>query len=105
MVNIIRCLLVNPTFGPERYPESAAAASKGGEMTAPPEGTPDLTNQRSWVRGLTSIGWIPYLGATIPGIIAASKYGSVFDHQDSANMTATVRSASYFASVAGTFGI
>ena len=48
LVNVVRCLLVNPTYGSERYPESPAAASKGGVMT--PEGTPDLTRTRFWAR-------------------------------------------------------
>jgi hypothetical protein len=46
-------LLVDATYGSERYPESAAASSKGGLLSPPPEGTPNLPrvggSQTFWV--------------------------------------------------------
>ena len=91
LVNIVRVLLVNPTYGPERYPESPAAATKDGVMKAPPPGTPDLTSTRFWIRQFTGIWGLAFLAATVPGIIANSKYARVLDHQDAADSTAEKR--------------
>jgi hypothetical protein len=91
LVNIIRCLLVNATYGPERYPESAAASSKGGLLSPPPEDTPDLPKVRFWARRFTDLLGLAFLAATVPGIIANSHYSNVFDDQNQANMTARNR--------------
>jgi hypothetical protein len=91
LVNLIRCLLVNATYGPERYPESAAASSKGGLLSPPPEGTPDLPKMRFWARRFTDFLGLAFLAATVPGIIANSNYSKVFDDQKQADMTAKNR--------------
>jgi hypothetical protein len=91
LVNIIRCLLVNATYGPERYPESSAAWTKGGLLTPPPEGTPDLPKARFWARRFTDVLGLAFLAATVPGIIANSQYGKVFDDQKQADKTAKNR--------------
>jgi len=90
-VKIIRCLLVNATYGPEGYPESSAAWSKGGLLTPPAEGTPDLPKARFWARRFTDLLGPAFLAATVPGIIANSHYSKVFDDQNQADKTAKNR--------------
>jgi hypothetical protein len=91
LVKIIRCLLVNATYGPERYPECSAAWSKGGLLTPPPEGTPDLPKVRFWARRFTGLLGPAFLAAIVPGIIANSHYSKVFDDQNQADKTAKNR--------------
>ena len=91
LVNLLRCLLVNATYGPERYPESAAASSKGGLLLPPPEGTPDLPRVRFWARRFTDLMNIAFIVATIPGVSANSHYSDIFDDQEKADETAKKR--------------
>jgi hypothetical protein len=91
LVNLIRCLLVNATYGLERYPESPAASSKGGLLSPPPEGTPDLPKVRFWSRRFADFLGPAFLAATVPGIIANSHYSKVFDDQVQADKTAKNR--------------
>jgi hypothetical protein len=91
LVNLIRCLLVNATYGSERYPECSAAQSKGGLLTPPPEGTPDLPKVRFWARRFTDILVAAFIAATVPGITANSNYSKVFDDQNHADKTAKDR--------------
>ena len=88
LVNLIRCLLVNATYGSERYPESAAASSKGGLLSPPPEGTPDLPRMRFWARRLTDL---LVLVLVVAAISANSHYDKVFDDQKEADLTANKR--------------
>jgi len=90
-VNMIRCLLVNATYGPERYPECPAAWSKGGLLTPPAEGTHDLPKARFWARRFTDLLGPAFLAAIVPGIIANSHYSKVFDDQIHADKTAKNR--------------
>jgi len=99
LVNIVRCLLVNPTYGSERYPESPAAASKGGVMTPPPEGTPDLTRTRSWVRRFTGLWKLSFLAAIVTGILVNSQYYKALDDQAWADKVATIRLNFFFLSL------
>ena len=103
-VTIIRCLLVNATYGSERYPESSAASSKGGLLTPPPEGTPDLPKVRFWVRRFATLLFLAFVGAMVPGIVANSYYSKVFDNQKQVDKTAKMRcvhcfDSSFFCSV------
>jgi hypothetical protein len=93
LVNIVRCLLVNPTYGSDRYPESPAAASKGGAMTPPPEGTSDLTRTRFWARRFTGLWNLSFLAATVTGTIVNSQYYKGLDDQAWADKVATIRLA------------
>ena len=83
-------------YGSERYHESPAASSKGGLLSPPPEGTPDMPKVRFWARRFTDLLGLAFLGATVPGIIANSHYGTVFDDQNQANKTAKNRSVQFF---------
>jgi hypothetical protein len=45
-VRLVRCLLVNATYGPEKYPQSPAAATKGALVPPPTVDTPDQPRAR-----------------------------------------------------------
>jgi len=91
LVNLLRCLLVNPTYGSELYEESPAAATKGGVMTPPPEGTPDLKKTRFWARRFTDVCNLSFIAATVTGAIASSKFDKAMENQVTANSVATLR--------------
>jgi len=97
-VGLIRCLLVNATYGSERYGESAAASSKEGVLSPPPEGTPDSPKVRFWARRFTDSMALMYLAAIVPGIIANLHYSKGFDNQNQADKTAKYRFVHYFES-------
>jgi len=91
LVNIVRCILINPTYGSDIYYQSPAAATKGGLFNPPPPGTPDQPKLRFWLRRLTDFLGLAFLAATVPGLIANSSYGSIFDDQSKADNTARLR--------------
>ena len=93
LVSIVRCLLVNATYGSDRFAESAAAASKGGDMTPPPEGTPDLTRTRFWARRFTDIWGLTFIAATVTGATVNLQYYKGLDDQTWADKVATIRLA------------
>ena len=91
LVKLIRCFLINATYGSERYHKTPAASSKGGLLSSPPEGTPNLPKVRfSAGRSMGQLG-LAFLAAIVPGIIANSHYSKVFDDQDQADKTAKNR--------------
>ena len=90
-VKLARCLLVNATYGPETYPQSPAAATKGGLVPPPAADTPDQPRVRSWSRRATILLGLAFLGAIIPGILANSNYSKVFGSQTAADMTGITR--------------
>ena len=96
LVKHIWCLPINATYGSERYHESPAASSKGGLLSPPPEGTPDLPKVRFWARRSMDLLGLAFLAAIIPGIIANSHYSKVFDDQDQADKTAKNRFVHHF---------
>ena len=91
MVNLVRCLLVNPTYGSETYAQSPAAVTKGGLMEPPVKGTPDHPNLRQWIRRGSGIIALAFFGALVPGILANSNYSKVFTDQHQADKTAYLR--------------
>ena len=90
-VNIARCLLVNATYGPEKYSESPAAATKGGLVPPPTADTPDHPRARSWYRWAFTFLSLAFWGAIVPEIIANMNYSKVFDSQTNADSTAKTR--------------
>ena len=90
-VSITRCLLVNATYGPEKYFQSPAAATKGGLVPPPTADTPDHPRARSWYRYATTFLGLAFLGAIVPEIIANKNYSQVFDSQTNADSTAKTR--------------
>jgi hypothetical protein len=91
IVNLVRCLLVNPTYGPNTYGQSSAAASKGCLIEPPSKDTPDHPSLRQWVRRGSGITALLFLGAIIPGIIANSNYSQTFNNQQQADTSAILR--------------
>lgn len=82
IVNLIRCLLVNPTYGPERYPESAAASTKECHLIPPQEGDEDQPRQRFWARRFTDFSGLAFLAASVPGAVSASMLTQDFNQKD-----------------------
>ncbi|KAF8812921.1 hypothetical protein BYT27DRAFT_7158810 [Phlegmacium glaucopus] len=103
VVKLTRCLLVNATYGPETYPQSSAAASKGVIVPPPTDDTPDQPRVRFWCRRVNDFLGLAFLAATVPGIIANSHYSRVFDSQKNADTTATNRIVSSAVAVALSF--
>jgi len=103
VVRLVRCLLVNATYGPEKYSESPAAATKEGLVPPPTDDTPDQPRTRAAYRRATGFLGLAFLAAVIPGIIANSNYSTVIDSQTTANLTANTRYASTAVVVALSF--
>ncbi|KAF8152737.1 hypothetical protein BJ912DRAFT_1015360 [Pholiota molesta] len=80
IANLVRCLLVNATYGPSTYGQSSAASSKGGLMDAP-----------QWVRRGSGIVLLLFFGAIIPGFIANWNYNQTFNNQQQADTSAILR--------------
>lgn len=91
LVNLLRCLLVNPTFGSATYCQSPAAATKDCLLGPPPDGTPDAPHTRGKVRLGMNLLSLAFLAATVPGIIANANYSNVITRQGSADSTARLR--------------
>lgn len=91
LVNIVRCVMVNPTFGSDTYFQSPAASTKGGIYSAPLPGTPDQPELRKKCRDWMGLLGLAFLGATIPGIIAQSNFSSALTNQSNADKTQRLR--------------
>ena len=90
-VRLVKCLFVNATYGPEKYSESPAAATKGGLVPPPTADTPDQPQARSWYRKATGLLGLAFLGSVVPGVIANSNYSSVLNSQTNADLTSNTR--------------
>jgi len=99
-VKLARCLLVNATYGPEKYFQSPAAATKEGLVPPPTADTPDQPRVRTWCRRVANLMGLAFLTAIILEAIANSNYSKVFNSQKDANMTAVLRVASSAVAVA-----
>ncbi|KAH6902476.1 hypothetical protein BKA70DRAFT_672663 [Coprinopsis sp. MPI-PUGE-AT-0042] len=79
LLNAFRCLLVNPTYGPERYAESPAAATKECYMQPPREGDVDRPRERFWVRRFADASLVVFLAAITLGIVGNLNYSATFN--------------------------
>lgn len=97
-VRLIKCLLVNATYGPENYSESPAAGNKEGQgAVAPPSAdTPDLPHARSWHRLASGFMALGLLAAFITGIVGNSGYSKDIDSQSNADLTGNARFVVFF---------
>ncbi|EAU91147.2 hypothetical protein CC1G_03315 [Coprinopsis cinerea okayama7 len=100
LISLLRCLLINASYGYERYPESSAAATKGCHIPPPQEGDPDYPRQRFWARRFTGFAGFAFLAATVPGIIAHSTYKKGFTSERHAQRTFVYR---YVSAAVGLF--
>ena len=91
LVGLLRCLLINPTYGSNKYEESPAAATKDGFMEPPPLGTPDMPKTRFWIRRFADLVNLFYIAATVTGVIANSNYSSGMTSQSTADRNAVLR--------------
>lgn len=100
LVNLLRCMLVNPTYGSDMYFQSSAATTKGGIYSPPPPGTRDEPKLRALFRSITGYMSLAFFAAIVPGIIANSNYSKDFHDQNAANQTATLRCVAHHISTA-----
>lgn len=110
LVNIVRVLLVNPSYGSETYVQSPAAIPKidpahpeledpvpvlrhrvGDFPGEPPDGTPDHPRQRFWSRRFSGFNNLAFFAAIVPGIIANSRFSSVLNNPSVASRTMRLR--------------
>ncbi|EAU91146.1 hypothetical protein CC1G_03314 [Coprinopsis cinerea okayama7 len=105
LVNLIRCLLVNASYGPERYPESSAASTKGCDLPPPKETDVDNPRQRFWIRRFADFSGLSFLAATVPNILAHSVYKKTFTDQAVADKTYKLRYASAAVELALAHGV
>ena len=90
-VKLAKCLLVNATYGAEKYSESPAAATKEVVVPPPSADTPDQPKARSSYRNVTGFLGLAFLGALVTAIVANANYSIGIDSQTSADMTAKAR--------------
>lgn len=81
LVNLLRCLLVNPTYGLEKWEEAPASRTKETYFQAPDQSDEDRPKERFWARRFSDVTNLAFLGATVPGIVGGVK----FDKGDFAN--------------------
>lgn len=88
LVALVRCLVVNATYGSEKFDESPAAASG---WAPPPTFREDLPRTRFWARRLGDFGRAGFIGAFLIGLIGMSQYGSAVDNADTAQTVSITR--------------
>ncbi|KAH6914499.1 hypothetical protein BKA70DRAFT_1369758 [Coprinopsis sp. MPI-PUGE-AT-0042] len=94
MVNLLQCLLVHPTYGYERYPESCAAATKDCALQPPAVGEEDRLEARRNVRRRLWFFWLAFFAASVPGMVAAWSYRGAMRNPDTAYRVFKLRYAS-----------
>lgn len=94
MVNLLRCMLINSSYGPSTYGQSPAANTKvEGDKTfgAPSPDTPDQPKFRFWARRFCDVFGLMFLIPLVFGIIANSSYKKVISSVDEARKTKDFR--------------
>ncbi|TFK74055.1 hypothetical protein BDN72DRAFT_893501 [Pluteus cervinus] len=100
LVNLLRCLLVNSTFGSEtqhQSPEIAARLSSRRyepQYERLPEGAPDYPQRRFWIRRTCNFLTLGLFAATVPGLISTGHYSSDIRDPASADYIGRLRYAS-----------
>ena len=95
VARLAKCLLVNATYGPEKYPESPAAANKEGVVFPPSADTPDQPQARTSYRLATGFLGLTFFVALVTGIVANSYYTNDIS-QSNANLIANARFVLFF---------
>ena len=90
-VTLVRCLLINATYGPEKYPQSPAAATKEVLVPPPTADIPDQPRARFWYRQVTGLVGLLFLAALLPGIMVNLNQSKVPGSQTDADMIANTR--------------
>ncbi|KAF9050267.1 hypothetical protein BJ165DRAFT_1609218 [Panaeolus papilionaceus] len=94
MVNLLRCLLVNPTFSADMYFQSPASTTilKDGQTFDPPSpDMPDHPKARFWERKFCDLLGLVFIVPLVLGVIANSNYSQVMDKADHAQRTKKFR--------------
>ena len=88
-----RCLLVNASYGPERYPESPAAETEGCLLKPAKAGDVDRSRERFWIRRISDALLVPLLAALAIGIVANATYSDTLNNASKARRTYVCRYA------------
>lgn len=95
LVNLLRCAIVNPTYGHERWDEAPASSSKDTLFRTPQEGEEDHPIQRRNMRSTAGLVSLAFLSSNIPGIIAGTMFHKHnFDNDEKAQRVQRLRYAS-----------
>ncbi|KAH6902479.1 hypothetical protein BKA70DRAFT_672709 [Coprinopsis sp. MPI-PUGE-AT-0042] len=94
LLGALRCLLINPTYGPERYAESPAAATKDCYMEPPREGDVDRPRERSWARRFSLATLVLFFTAMVIDLVGNSTYSATFNNAENAERTYILRRVS-----------
>lgn len=81
LVNLLRCLLVNPTYGLEKWDEAPASNTKESSFQTPGQGDEDRPRERFWLRRYSDFTNLAFMAASIPGGIG----GAQFKREDFSN--------------------
>jgi hypothetical protein len=91
LMNAVRCLLLNPTYGLERYPESPAAATKDCYIQPPSQDDVDQPQERYYVRRYTDTAVILFIVGLVLGIFGNSDYYKVLNDVKKAEQVSSFR--------------
>ncbi|KAJ3504077.1 hypothetical protein NMY22_g18042 [Coprinellus aureogranulatus] len=92
IVNLLRCAIVNPTYGYERWDESPASTSKDTLFRTPEPGEEDHPIQRKNMRSIAGCVSLSFLASQIPGIVAATMFHvHNFENAEKATKVARLR--------------
>lgn len=97
VVNLLRCVLVNSTFGSDTYHQSPEVESKTWSRRHEPDyvelpaGTPDHPRRRFIFRRYCDITALCFLSAIVPGVLGNTKYYASIDNTENARMVARLR--------------
>ncbi|KAH6914503.1 hypothetical protein BKA70DRAFT_1095362 [Coprinopsis sp. MPI-PUGE-AT-0042] len=105
MLAASRCLLVNASYGLERYPESPAAATRDCFLEPPSEGDPDRPRERRWLRRIFTVLLVVFLTALVLGIVANATYFDALDNESKARRTYVLRYVSAALALIGIAGL
>ncbi|KAH6897634.1 hypothetical protein BKA70DRAFT_1316116 [Coprinopsis sp. MPI-PUGE-AT-0042] len=94
LLGAVRCLLLNPTYGPERFPESPAAATKDCYIEPPSQDDEDRPQERYYVRRYTDIATILFIVGLVLGILGNSNYYKVLTDVEKAKQVPGYRHSS-----------
>lgn len=92
MVNLTRCLLVNPTFGPSKWDEAPASVTKECFFEPPKDGDEDRARERFWARRWADFANLAFMASSIPGGVANGQFSrNNWDDEKKANKVFTLR--------------
>lgn len=74
LVQLLRCLLVNPTYGDERFDEAPTARNQKSYFQVPEDGEGDLPEERYQVRRFSDFLSLAFLSASIPAIVVGFRF-------------------------------